>query len=33
MVEHDGFIELRKDPNYNYDITHCPFCGVVIGTG
>jgi hypothetical protein len=31
VIEHDGTMQLGKDPNlHNYDITHCPFCGLVI---
>lgn len=31
VIEHDGTMELGKNPKlHNYDITHCPFCGVQI---
>jgi hypothetical protein len=31
IIEHNGTMELEKDPKlHNYDITHCPFCGVQI---
>ena len=31
VLEHDGTMELGKDPKpHNYDITHCPFCGVMV---
>ncbi|WP_458744138.1 hypothetical protein [Candidatus Nitrosocosmicus sp. T] len=31
IIEHDGTMELGTDPKlHNYDITHCPFCGVQI---
>jgi predicted nucleic acid-binding Zn ribbon protein len=31
VIEHDGTMELGNEPKlHNYDITHCPFCGVKI---
>lgn len=31
IIEHNGTMELGKDPKlHNYDINHCPFCGVQI---
>lgn len=31
VIEHDGTLELGKDPKlHNYDIIHCPFCGIKI---
>ncbi len=31
VIEHDGTMGLNIDPKlHNYDITHCPFCGIQI---
>jgi hypothetical protein len=31
VIEHDDTMVLGKDPKlHNYDVTHCPFCGVQI---
>lgn len=31
VIEHDGTMELGTDPKlHNYDIIHCPFCGIQI---
>jgi hypothetical protein len=31
VIEHDGTMQLGENPRlHNYDITHCPFCGLYI---